>query len=221
MSIEEEIFNKYKINKEKLIKYGFKIYNDKLKYSTPILNNSFNVLIEYNGSIKGKVIETSYNDEYTNYRLDTLGEFSSIIKNEFIKVLTDIRDKCADEQLFKYDQTKRINQFISTKYNTNPEFLWDRLPNYCVYRSNKKWFGVIGSISRNKIDRNTYSKEEVEFINVKVNTKQIDNLLDKNGYYTAFHMNKQNWVSIILDETLSDSEIQNLICNSYNNIKKL
>ncbi len=219
MSIEEEIFDKYIINKEKLIRYGFKAKDNKLIYSTYILNDSFNIVIEFDKNIKGKIIEVEYNEEYINYRLDTLGKFNSNIKNEFIKILTDIRDKCAQKQLFKYEQTKRINKFIYLKYGISPEFLWDKLPNYCVYRYNKKWFGVIGNIPRNKVDKNTDSKEEVEVINVKVNESKVDGLLNKMGYYEAFHMNKKNWVSIILDETLSDIQIQNLICNSYENIK--
>ena len=219
MTIEKEIFDKYIIDKEKLIKYGFKQDGSKLVYSKNILEDSFDIKIEFEGSIQGKIIEKEYNEEYINYRLDTLGEFSSNIKNEFIKVLTDIRDKCANKQLFKCEQTKRINQFIYTKYGVSPEFLWDKLPSYCIYRASKKWFGVIGIIPRNKVDKGTDLIEEVEVLNVKVKKNEIDNLLNKNGYYEAFHMNKRNWVSIILDDTLSDSVINNLICDSYENVK--
>ena len=219
MSIEEEIFDKYLINKNALIKYGFKPKDSKLVFSKMILHDSFNIIIEYDGCIKGKIIETGYNEEYTNYRLETLGEFSSNIKNEFIKVLTDIRDKCADKQLFKFEQTKRINRFIHTKYGVNPEFLWAKLPSYCIYRADKKWFGVLGSIPRNKVDKSTDLTEDVEVLNVKVKENEIDKLLNKDGYYEAFHMNKRNWISIILDDTLSDLVVQNLICNSYKNVK--
>ena len=183
------------------------------------LKDSFYIIIEFDNSIKEKIIEKEYNEEYINFRLDTLGEFSSNIKNEFIKVLTDIRDKCADKQLFKCEQTKRINQFIYTKYGVSPEFLWAKLPSYCIYRAGKKWFGVIGSIPRNKVDKKTDLTEEVEVLNVKVKENEIDDLLNEKGYYEAFHMNKRNWVSIIFDDTLSDEEIYNLICNSYENIK--
>lgn len=31
----------------------------------------------------------------------------------------------------------------------------------------------------------------------------------------AYHMNKQHWISIILDENMNDDEIKNLIAESY------
>ena len=33
--------------------------------------------------------------------------------------------------------------------------------------------------------------------------------------YPAFHMNKKHWISILLDETLSDEDIMSLVDQSY------
>ena len=160
-----------------------------------------------------------YNDEYTNFRMEKLGEFSSKIKSEFIDLLIDIRDKCSERQLFKFEQTKRINDFILSKYGVNPEFLWAKFPGYAVYRKNKKWFGLIGNVPLNKINKESNSTQEIEGLNVKVKTEEIDKLLNKKGIYEAFHMNKKNWITIILDDTLKDSEIEKFICDSYENVK--
>lgn len=46
------------------------------------------------------------------------------------------------------------------------------------------------------------------------------NICNKKGIYIAYHMNKKNWVSIILDDTLTDNEIISLIDISYNNSNK-
>ena len=43
----------------------------------------------------------------------------------------------------------------------------------------------------------------------------VDKLLSTKGFYEAYHMNKKNWISIILDETLDDEIIKKLICDSY------
>ena len=40
---------------------------------------------------------------------------------------------------------------------------------------------------------------------------QTEKLLNKKGIYTAYHMNKKNWVSIILDDTLKDEEIMKMV----------
>ncbi len=66
-----------------------------------------------------------------------------------------------------------------------------------------------------KLGHTSNSRQEVEAINVKVDSDKVKDILAQKGYYPAFHMNKKCWVSIILDDTLSDTEIQNLIDDSY------
>ncbi len=50
---------------------------------------------------------------------------------------------------------------------------------------------------------------------MKLPPSKIANLLNQKGYYKAYHMNKDNWITIILDDTLKDQEILNLIKQSH------
>ncbi len=43
-------------------------------------------------------------------------------------------------------------------------------------------------------------------------------ILSQKGYYPAFHMNKKCWVSIILEDALSDEEIRNRIRFSFETV---
>ena len=70
----------------------------------------------------------------------------------------------------------------------------------------------------NKIDKNKFGL--IEVINVKINPNDKDNLLKIEGIYEAYHMNKKSWISIILDDTLSDDLISELIDNSYKLVSK-
>lgn len=220
MNIEEELFNKYKVDKIKLKEYGFIEEKNILKYKKDIMDNRFTIIIEYDKKIKGKIIEKEFNEEYTNFRRKELGEFNTKIKNEFVNLLIDIRDKCFTKNVFNYDQTKRINKLIINKYNVNPEFLWENSPGFAIYRKIKKWFALVGNVQLSKINKKSNSMEEVEIINLKIKEDEKDILLNKKGYYEAYHMNKKNWITIILDDTLSDQEIEKMISNSYNNIKE-
>ena len=215
MNIEEELFNKYKVDKTKLKEYGFIEEKNILKYKKDIMDNKFTIIVEYDKKIKGKIIEKEFNEEYINFRRKELGEFNTKIKNEFVNLLIDIRDKCFTKTVFNYDQTKRIN-----KYNVNPEFLWEKYPSFAIYRKTKKWFALVGNVPLNKIDKKSKSTEEVEIINLKIKEDEKDILLNKKGYHEAYHMNKKNWITIILDDTLNDKEIDEMISNSYNNIKE-
>lgn len=215
MSIEQEIFNTYEVIEDKLVEYGFKYKENKLEYVINILNDKFKIIIEYDNEIKGKIIDLEFGDEYTNYRRENLGEFNTNIKYEFIKILTDIRDKCFIKSNFMFPQTRRINDFIYNYYKVKPEFLWDKYPGFAVYRKTKKWFALIGNVLECKVNKNKDSNKMIEVINVKVSENEIDSYLSKKGYYEAYHMNKRNWVSIILDDSLSDDDIKNMIIKSY------
>lgn len=42
-----------------------------------------------------------------------------------------------------------------------------------------------------------------------------DNLKQKKGFFPAYHMNKDSWISILLDGSVSEEEIKNLLDLSY------
>ena len=215
MRIEEEVFRYYDIDKDKLIEYGFIEKDEVLVFKKDILDGKFTVIIIYDTKVKGKVIDNDFNEEYTNFRREVVGEFSANIKEEFTKILVDIRDNCATKDVFQFAQTKRINLIIQKKYHVNPEFLWEKYPGFAIYRNTKKWFALICNVAVNKVNKQSSSKDEIEVLNVKVPEEEINTFLQRNGYYEAYHMNKKNWVSIILDDTLKDDEIEKMIDKSY------
>ena len=146
--------------------------------------------------------------------------YSAEIRNKFEALLLDIRDKCCKNQYFQSEQARRINEFIYETYDVMPEFLWPNIPSYAAFRKKQggKWFAVIGSVPRRKVDPIFLSGEDVEVINVKVDSGMIADILSQKGYYPAFHMNKKCWVSIILEDALSDEEIQNRIRFSFETV---
>ena len=46
---------------------------------------------------------------------------------------------------------------------------------------------------------------QVEAVNLKHD--QVADLLSHKGVYPAFHMNKRYWISVVLDDTLSDKDV--------------
>ena len=108
--MEEEIFKKSEINTDKLIEYGFKHINDSYYYEELIVNNNFKVEIIYkNDKIKGKIIDNEIGEELLNYRVENItGEFINNIKNEYIKILKDIRKKYSKTNNYISNQANRI-----------------------------------------------------------------------------------------------------------------
>ena len=218
MTIEEELFRKTKIDLDKLVKYGFKKENSVYKYSKNIMDNTFRVDVEIdnNGLVKGKVYDLSFEDEYTNFRIENgTGSFVGQVKEEFINLLKNIRSRCFIRKSFIFEQSNRITKAINDKYGDEPDFEWEKFPGYATFRNkdSKKWYGIIMNIDKSKLDKN--STGEVEVINIKLEPNEIECLLKQDGFYPAYHMNKKNWITIILDNTISDENIISLIDKSY------
>ena len=223
MSIESEVFKKYTPNNKKLIKYGFKKCNNGYKFSKMFMNDTFraDIVIDDKEHVIGKVIEVELDEEYTNFRIEgNVGEFVGSVREEYKSILQDIANNCFEKEYFIYEQTNRITKLINEKYEVSPEFLWDKFPGYGVFRNTRsnKWFGIIMNIDRSKIISD--KSGEIEILNVKLDDV-VQNYLGVKGIYPSYHLSKKSWISIILDDTLSDKEIMDLIDISYNisNIK--
>ena len=219
MTLEEEIFNNFIIDKDKLINYGFKLKKDKLIFEKKLSKDDFKAIFEFDDKLSGKIFDLSTNDEYINFRIENLSGFSSEIREEYTNLLIDIRNKCSKKEWQLFAQAKRISKYIEEKYKDLPEFLWEKFPNYAIYRKkeNKKWYALFGAVNLLKIDKKSKSKDIVEIINIKVDKEETQNLIKQKGIFEAYHMNKKSWVTIILDDTLEDIEIKNLIDKSYQN----
>mgnify|MGYP002554662185 CR=1 FL=1 len=60
------------------------------------------------------------------------------------------------------------------------------------------------------------ASEVVDILNVKCDPRMVGSLLGTTGFLPAYHMNKDKWISILLDGSVSKEEIFPLIDESYN-----
>ena len=220
MKLIYDLFKKYKLKEEKLIEYGF-IFNDGIySYNKLIHNNEFElIIIIENKMINGKLIDKDFNDEYKQIDFEISNSLTEELKKECEKILLEIRSNCYYKEDFIFNQSNVISSYIKEKYNAKPEYLWDSDPGFSVFRNSNtnKWFGIIMNIKMNKIVGD--NDKEIEVLNLMLHDKTEYYLNNKN-IYPAYHMNKKNWISIILDESLSNEEIFKLINISYNNSNK-
>ena len=214
--METELFKRHHINFDKLCEYGFIKEKDNYVYSKNIVNNSFMVIItvDFNGELKGKIIDTDTQEEYIKVHLNNIGIYTSKVKEEYENILRDIREKCYHKDYFISNQANRITKYINDNYGDKPEFLWSKYPGFGIFRNkkNKKWYALIANVKAGKLDNRL---KEVEIINLKISNIDLVDLLKKNGIYRAYHMNKKEWVSIVLNDTLTDDEIKTMIDQSW------
>ena len=167
--------------------------------------------------ITGCIIDKDFNEEY---KIDNIySSFIEALKKECEDILIEIRDNCYYKEDFIFNQSNQISNYIKEKYNVSPEYLLESDPGFGVFRNKNtnKWFGIIMNIKKNKIVGN--DNKEVEVISLMLHDK-TNYYINNETIFLAYHMNKKNWVSIILDESLANDIIFNLININYNNSNK-
>ena len=219
MSLESKIFERYTPDFKKLREFGFKKDKDNYIIEKCFFNNEFfaKISVSKNGTVSGKVIDKENNEEYLPFRIENIqGNFVSDVKEDYIKILNEIKNNCFVKNYFISNQGNRLSNRIFIRYYDEPYFMWEKFPTFGIYRNpdNDKWYAVIMNIERSKLGEKN-NNEKVEIINLKLDKNKIQNLLTERGFYPAWHMNKKNWITITLDETLSDEEIMEYIEESY------
>ncbi len=220
MSFESEIFKRCRPNYKKLTTYGFSKNKDKYTYSKVFMDDQFraDIVIDNKGTVTGKVIEIELDEEYVNFRIeDQVGEFVGRVREEYKNILQDILDSCFEKEYFVSNQANRITKLIFDKYKDSPEFLWKKFMGDGIFRNpkSKKWYGIIMIINKSKLEEG--ASGEVEVLNVKLNADMVEKLLREKGFYESYHMKKSDWITILLDDTVSDEKIMQLIDISYLN----
>ena len=113
-----------------------------------------------------------------------------------------------------------IIEYIQNTFNVIGERLWLKYPDYIVFRNkdNKKWFAVIMDVEKSKLGLS--GKGKVDIIDLKCESLLVGSLICNKGYLPAYHMNKNNWITALIDESANYNELKDLIHLSYEIINK-
>lgn len=114
--------------------------------------------------------------------------------------------KCLKEKLFEYARER---------YGSEPEYLWKRYPEFAVLRcsANKKWYAIAMGVDGKSLGLEKGVKYEI--VNVKCSPLMTGSLLAMKGILPAYHMQKEQWVSVLLDGTVDEEQLFGLLDMSY------
>lgn len=110
----------------------------------------------------------------------------------------------------------KVVEYINNQYGAEAEYPWEKYPDYAVFRhtNNKKWFALIMSVGRDKVG--VSGEGLIDVINLKINDPILhDELVHEDGISRGYHMNKQHWITVLLDGTVSEDKVNNLIDISF------
>lgn len=220
--IEYALFKYYTPCFEQLKQYGFVRKDEKYISKTYCYNNQFQAVVEVSEqggapcAVQGKVFDLANCEEYLPLQIENWqGSFVNEVRSAYKDILLAIRERCFIKNHFIYPQSNRITSLIKEEYGDEPLFLWDKYPNCAVFKNpeSNKWYGAVLGIDAVKIDETKAG--EIEILDIKADKKNVQELLQEQGFYPAYHMNKKSWLTIILDESISDDRIMELIAESY------
>ena len=113
-----------------------------------------------------------------------------------------------------------LERYIFDTYSTEADHPWADAPNNAVFRhaGNRKWFALILDVPREKLG--LPGEGLLDVVNLKCDPVLIASLRGAPGILPAYHMNKDRWLSIMLDGTVPSDEIKDLVKLSHQLTKK-
>ena len=225
MTIFQQIFSRKRPIFSTLVPFGFEKTDDGFVFKQDFMNDDFALIfvISKDGSNKATVIDKMNDEEYTQINAEgIIGGYVGDVRLAYEEILQHIADECFEDVLFASDQANRITQTIGKVYGVSPDFPWDdeKYKQSGVFRhaDTRKWFGLIMGIKRRLVDESAKDGEFVDVLNLK-KSKDLSEPYPA-GVIPAYHMNKKLWISVLLDDTLSDSAVMSLVQSSFDATKK-
>ena len=110
---------------------------------------------------------------------------------------------------------QELIDFIFDEYSAEPDYPFPRDDVSCVFRhtDNRKWFGIAMAVPYRTIGINRDGN--VDILNVKCDPVMMGSLRGKSGFCPAYHMNKDKWITILLDGSADKADITALLAMSY------
>lgn len=215
--LNNELKNKI-IDTNKLLAYGFIKENEKYLFKRKIYKDQFEIIVNIlDNTMSSKLIDLETNDEYILVDIpNSKGEFVGKLREIYENQLEDIINNCTIINVFKNKQSKEVIKYIKEKYHDDLEFLWKKFDNNAIWRNkkNNKWYGILLIIPENKL--NLDSNTIIEIIDLRYQKEFIKDIIDNKNIFPGYHMNKNSWITIKLDNSIKTEEIFKLIDNSYN-----
>ena len=108
-----------------------------------------------------------------------------------------------------------LEAFILETYPADADYPWLKYQNYEVFRhcDNRKWFAIIMDVPKNKLG--LQDEERMEVVNFKCDPILIGSLRKEPGFFPAYHMCKDSWITVALDGSVTDDKIKILLDMSY------
>jgi len=154
-----------------------------------------------------------FDEIYSLFSVDSaVGETVQNIREHVEKLLSFILG-LADES---GKISSEIIDYCNNKYGENHVNPFKKHPDILAFVNEKnKWYALFLDVEYNKLNKNTDITTKVKILNVKYPTDKILEIIDNKNIFPAYHMNKNHWISVVLDNNIDIEYVKGLIELSY------
>ena len=108
-----------------------------------------------------------------------------------------------------------LEAYIKDAFGISPDHPFARYPEISVFRhmGNRKWFAAQMTIPKTTLG----IKEDgmIDIVNVKCDPEILRSFHGQPGIYPAYHMNRNHWLTAVLDGSVDDNTMEFLLGISY------
>ena len=110
---------------------------------------------------------------------------------------------------------QELTAYIRETYSAEPEYPFPRDDESCVFRhgGNRKWFALMMRVPYQTLGQKREGVADI--LNIKCDPFLIGSLRGKPGFFPAYHMNKDKWLTILLDGSADSETITSLLALSF------
>lgn len=110
-----------------------------------------------------------------------------------------------------------VDDYIRSNFEATSDHSFEGDPTVTIFRrlDNNQRFAATKNVGCRSV--NAGSTGRIDILNVSVKPRLVATLREREGFRPAWRMNSNKWVTILLDGTVPDDEIQTLLGESYKN----
>ena len=182
--------------------------------SIEVDGSEFDVVItcKVGTSLTAQVFDKATGDRYSLFDMPgARGAFIGKIREQVQKIIDEFRTVCFTEQ----DLYEKYISYLASHFCVQPDFPWDDSPDACVFRCpNGKWFALMMKIKYKQLGVGS-SDEDVWVVNMKHDADKIPSVVDKHSVFSAWHMNKKHWITVLLTAVTDFKKLCELTQRSF------
>lgn len=130
-------------------------------------------------------------------------------------IITHVIIRGMNEKVFRGKQVQEVIRYVREEYGGELEFLWEDLT-AAVWRNgtNRKWYGLVMKVAGRRLGLPV--EGEVEILDLRFEKGMAREFAAEGvGILPGYHMNKNNWITVVLDYGVGTAEVLALLDQSY------